>query len=212
MYMPKIIIYRCGGHARSIVDVIKDKKEWKEKFDIILVDSAARENEKILECAVIKEYFMTLDDYFLVGLGDNWQRQTIFNNVLKENSGFKPLTVTADTARIGIGSSVGAGSCIMQKAYVGPSATIGSNVIINTAAVVEHEVHIGNHTHIAPNATVCGRSRIGERVLVGAGSVVIDNITICSDTVIGAGSVVNKNITESGVYAGTPVRKIRDVI
>jgi acetyltransferase-like isoleucine patch superfamily enzyme len=36
-------------------------------------------------------------------------------------------------------------------------------------------------------------------------------VTITDHVVIGAGSVVTKDITESGIYAGNPARKIRNI-
>ncbi len=54
------------------------------------------------------------------------------------------------------------------------------------------ETHIGNHVSIGSNATILP-------------------IDICDNVVIGAGAVVTKNITESGIYAGNPARKIKDL-
>lgn len=54
------------------------------------------------------------------------------------------------------------------------------------------ETHIGNHVSIGSNATILP-------------------VEICDNVVIGAGAVVTKNITESGVYAGNPAKKIKDI-
>ncbi len=51
---------------------------------------------------------------------------------------------------------------------------------------------IGNHVYIGSNATILP-------------------VTVCDDVVIGAGSVVTKDIKESGVYAGNPARKLRNL-
>ena len=67
---------------------------------------------------------------------------------------------------------------------------------------------IGEFSHISVNATVCGRCTIGNNVFLGAGAVVKDKIAICDDVVIGANALVIKDITASGVYVGSPARKI----
>jgi acetyltransferase-like isoleucine patch superfamily enzyme len=53
-------------------------------------------------------------------------------------------------------------------------------------------------------------TRLGDRVSIGTNATVLP-VSICNDVVVGAGSVVTKDITESGIYAGNPARKIRDI-
>lgn len=53
---------------------------------------------------------------------------------------------------------------------------------------------------------------LGDNVVIGTNSVVIGPVRICDNVIIGAISLVNKDITEPGVYVGTPVRKISDVV
>lgn len=50
---------------------------------------------------------------------------------------------------------------------------------------------------------------IGENVWIGANSVITSGVKICDFVVVAANSVVTKNITESGVYAGVPVKLIK---
>lgn len=52
---------------------------------------------------------------------------------------------------------------------------------------------------------------IGNNVELSTNSVVLGHIHIADNVLIGANSLVNKDITESGVYVGSPVRKIRDI-
>ncbi len=51
---------------------------------------------------------------------------------------------------------------------------------------------------------------IGNNVAIGTNATILP-VSICDNVVIGAGSVVTKNIEESGIYAGNPVRKIRNL-
>ncbi|SFF46119.1 acyltransferase [Thermoflexibacter ruber] len=54
------------------------------------------------------------------------------------------------------------------------------------------------------------RTNIGNHVYIGSNATILP-VSICDNVVIGAGSVVTKDITESGVYAGNPARKIRNL-
>ena len=53
-------------------------------------------------------------------------------------------------------------------------------------------------------------TRIGNRVSIGSNATLLP-VSICDDVVIGAGAVVTRDIRESGVYAGNPARRIRDL-
>ena len=54
------------------------------------------------------------------------------------------------------------------------------------------------------------RTIIADNVSIGSNATILP-VNICAKVVIGAGSVVTKNIVESGVYAGNPARKLRDI-
>lgn len=51
---------------------------------------------------------------------------------------------------------------------------------------------------------------LGKHVIVGSMSVILPGVTIPIGCSIGAGSLCNKSLVEWGIYAGTPVRRIKD--
>jgi galactoside O-acetyltransferase len=51
---------------------------------------------------------------------------------------------------------------------------------------------------------------LGRHVIVGCGSVVLPGVTIPVGCSIGAMSLCNKDLVEWGIYAGTPVKRIKD--
>ncbi|NDO50851.1 acetyltransferase [Lachnospiraceae bacterium MD335] len=201
----RILIFGCGGHARSVVNVINEVCGLK---NVMLVDENAKKEEIILGCRTECKYDLREKDAFIVAIGDNGKRKRVYQELRKKNKGYC-ITVISSHANIGMEVEVGRGTFIAQNVYVGPQAEVGENTIINTGSVIEHETVIGNHTHIAPNTTVCGRVRIGNNVFCGAASTVIDNVRICDNVVIGAGAVVTDDIVESGIYIGVPAKRIR---
>jgi acetyltransferase-like isoleucine patch superfamily enzyme len=54
------------------------------------------------------------------------------------------------------------------------------------------------------------KTKIGNNVSIGTNSTILP-VEICDNVVIGAGSVVTKNITQSGIYAGNPAKKIKNL-
>ena len=199
----KIIVYGCGGHARSLINTIL-KNGY--QGSLILVDKNALDDEEILGCKVRKAYELKEQDVYIVGIGDNLQRKSFFLELQKKSD--EALTLIASGAEVGIEAKIGAGTFVAAKAYIGPCCKIGDNTIINTGSIIEHETVIGEHTHIAVNATISGRCKIGNNVFCGAGSTVIDKISICDNVTVGAGSVVISDICEPGVYVGVPARKM----
>ena len=203
--MDKLVLFGCGGHARSIVNTILSDDKY---IEVLLVDENAKKNEIILGCKVQKDYQLDIEDSYLVAIGNNKKRKEIYERLQEEKNG-KNISVISKNASIGLEVTIGSGTFVAPNAYIGPQACIGNNTILNTSSVIEHEVTIGNHTHIAPNVTVCGRTKIGNEVFCGAGSTIIDDVYICDNVIIGAGAVVKENIEEAGIYAGVPARKIK---
>ena len=197
----KIVIWGCGGHSRSVADVILFNEP---AAILVFIDDFARRDEEIFGFPVVKNFPAEPYHCFLA-IGDNARRKKRFDLVGRSNL----ISVVSDNAYIGRNCKIDIGCFVAHSCHIGPEAIIGKNTILNTASVVEHEAVIGQHCHIGPNATVSGRTKIGDLVFVGVGATVIDNVNICSNTVIGAGATVTKDIIVPGVYIGTPARRSR---
>ncbi len=200
-----MVLFGCGGHARSVINTIR--RSYGEQVRILLVDENAAQNEEILGCRAVASYELTADDRYLIAIGDNAKRRSKYEQLLARYGGQCICVLSADS-HIGLAARIGKGTYIASGAEIGPQAVIGDNTIINTGSVIEHETVVGDHVHVAPGTVICGRCKIGNGVFCGAGSVVIDKINICDNVVIGAGAVVTGDIAESGTYVGVPARKI----
>lgn len=131
----------------------------------------------------------------------------IHEKVIKANGRF--ATIIASTAYVSKYATIEKEVVIMHNAFVNAGAVIGFGSIINNFADIEHDVRIGQHCHISTGVMINGESVIGENIFIGSQSVVANNITICPNCIIGAGSVVRHDITESGIYAGNPIKRIK---
>lgn len=192
----RYILLGCGGHARSIADVILNAFPSAKLF---FLDENAREEESVMGFPVSR----TMPEEggkLVLAVGDNVSRR-------HQAFGKDVCTIVAKTATVSPFALLGKGCFVAHGAHIGPEAVIGCGTIINTNSIVEHEVNIGEFCHIAPNCVICGRCNIGNNTFIGAGAIIKDKISICSDTIIGAGAVIIKNITEPGIYIGCPARK-----
>lgn len=204
-------ILGCGGHARSIADIILNNDI---NADFIFLDDNAKAEEcifekryKVLKLASNTEYLKKAEKIFL-GIGENLARKEIVES-LSHDLKYKIAYLIDKTAHVGFMSEIGKGTFVASFAHIGPETKIGDGSIINTNAVVEHECWVGDYCHISVNSTICGRCHIGNNVFLGAGAVIKDYISICDNVTIGSGSVVIKDIREPGIYVGNPARKIK---
>lgn len=200
--MDEVRIIGCGGHARSVADVLLDSASVTR---VIFVDKNAKSGEQIFGMPVRVCIEPEFSGFVVMALGNNQLRHASFLELSKNRF----LSVISRRAYLGRECEVGKAVFIAHGAHVGPLATIGHNTIINTSAVIDHESSVGISSHVGPHATVAGRSRVGDRVFLGVGSTVIDGISICSDVVIGANSTVVESIAVPGTYVGSPAKKVR---
>ncbi len=197
-------LFGCGGHGRSIAEIILSNDPAAK---ITFVDRNARAGETVLGFPVVPAAEFPGEYRALVTIGDNLQRKKVFEVLSHDH--MDPLI--SMRAYVGHLSKIGKGTTVGYGVYIGPEAVVGENTILNTGCIVEHEVRVGSHNHIAPNVTICGRTSIGDLVMIGAGATVIDGIKIASSVIVGAGATVVSDITESGIYVGTPARRIAPV-
>lgn len=194
----KYIIFGCGGHARSIADVIlcNDKDT-----DIIFLDENAKKDENILGFPVVNTYNIK-DEKVIVGIGNNLKRKELskkyYNNL---------VNVVSKNAYIGKEVKMGRGIFIAHNAHVGILSEINDFAIVNTCASIDHECILKEGSFVAPNATLCGKVKVGKSSFIGANATIIDGIEIADNVTIGAGSVVIKDIIKSGTYIGIPAKQ-----
>ena len=198
--MKNLIVYGCGGHARSVAEVALANG----KTRLVFVDSRAKANETIFGFPVVTS-FQDENAGIIIAIGDNEKRASLFGRFLPQQC----ESIVAHDAYFGRDVVIGRGSFVGHGAYLGPGVTADVNSILNTRCVIEHESRVGAHCHIAINATVAGRCQIGDFVTLGAGVTVIDNISICSNVFVGAGATVTRNLDTAGLYVGVPARKIK---
>ncbi len=212
MNKQKIILVGGGGHCKACIDVI----ETENKFEIFgVLDIPDKLNNSILKYKVvgndndIKKYAKQGYSFLItIGhLGNPQLRRKLFK-IIKSNNGNLPIIISP-LAHVSKYAKIEDGTIIMHQAIVNTGAKIDENCIINNKALIEHDTIIENNTHISTGTIINGDCKVGKNSFIGSNTVINHSINITSDTIIGAGSVVTKDITESGVYVGSPARKIK---
>jgi acetyltransferase-like isoleucine patch superfamily enzyme len=123
------------------------------------------------------------------------------------------------------GCSIGDNSFIGPFVEIQKGASIGDRTRIQSHCFICDLVTIGNDTFIGHGVMfindwfetgrpafgrpdLWSETLVGNNVSIGSNATILP-VTICDDVVIGAGSVVTRDIVESGVYLGSPAKKVR---
>ena len=206
------IIIGTGGHAKSIISLIKRNNDFNIE-GLIDLSKDFDKKETILGFPILGN-LKKLDElmsnkilsYFLA-IGDNKIRKDIFNFLKKK--GLNMPNLIDKNSHLDSTCKIGIANIIFYNSYIGPLVKIGNNNILNTSCIIEHDSSVANNCHLAPKSIICGKSYLGDSCFIGANATVINNIKICSNVTIGAGSTVIKSIeNEYSKFVGSPARQI----
>ena len=199
--MEKIVIVGCGGHAKTIVDMIEAHGQYEIAGFVDTLPDAAYDYRgyKIIatDANAGKLYDAGIRNAVIgVGMmGNSVVREKIYAAYKK--IGFSFPTIIDPSAVLAADVEIGEGTVVGKLAVINSAATIGCMAIINTAAIIEHDCMIGNHSHVSVGAVLCGNAKVGRGTFVGANSTVIQGIEIGNHVVIGAGSTVINNVMDN---------------
>lgn len=199
--MEKIIIIGCGGHAKSVVDII----EREGRYEIagfsnrVLNEKFRYRNYKIITTDdKLKSFFQKGIRYAALGigfLGEGNLRKRIYSDL--KDIGFQFPVIQDPSAIVATDAKVLEGTIIGKNVVINSEAYIGKNVILNTGAIIEHECKIGDFSHVSIGSLVCGNVVIGNNSFVGAGSTVIQGCNLGNNVIIGAGSTVLGDVSDN---------------
>lgn len=126
----------------------------------------------------------------------------LYECILEDDVFIGPFVEIQSQAKIGKGSRIQSHSFICSLVTIGEECFIGHGVMfIND---------LFSQGHPSGSQEEWKSTSIGHRVSIGSNATILP-VNICDDVVIGAGSVVTSDIRQSGIYAGNPARKLRDL-
>ena len=191
--MKPLLLMGCGGHARSLIELIESTEEWQIHGLVGLPEQVGR---RVLGYTVIG-----CDDD-LSGLREECPAAVLAIGQLPDSSlrvhlakqleklGFKFPVVISSHAVVSRHAQLGSGTTIGHGAIVNAGAVIGNHCIINSNALVEHDVQIGHHCHVSTGVLVNGGVQIGYGSFIGSGAIIREGLILPPLTVIAAGKRV----------------------
>lgn len=202
-----IAIIGYSGHAYVMIEALKSMgREVKYYVDLLEADSNPY-GLKYLGSENSSDNDQWILDYnYVIGVGDNKIRHSIWENISKK--GAKLKNVIDQNADISSTAKTGMGVFISKNVSVNSLSEIEDLAIINTGAVVEHECRVGKAAHVAPGAIMLGNCELGSFSFLGAGAVLREGVKVGSNSIIGAGAIVLHDVGDNETWVGNPARKI----
>lgn len=190
MTKSSIIVIGSGGHAESIIDVLRTNGNYKL---VGLIGKPDDFNKEILGYKVIGsdkdlEKIRNNVSNAVVAIGQIKSvklRKNIFKLLKKYN--YHTPKIISKYSYISDYCSIGDGTCIGHNVVVNASVKIGINCILNSKCLIEHGSVIGDFCHISTGVLVNGDVNIGEESFIGSGTIIREGINIPKNTVISAG-------------------------
>lgn len=105
--------------------------------------------------------------------------------------------------------TLGVGNFICAGVIITTNVKIGNHVHLNLQTTVGHDSVLGDFVTTAPSVNISGNVTVGKGVYLGTKSCIREKISICDNVVLGMNAGVVSDIQESGVYVGTPAKKIK---
>ena len=202
-----LAILCAGGHAKSIYDIVKNKKIYFFDDQIKKIFTVNNRKFKVMgNIESIKNYKKKITKV-VVAIGDNEIRKKHYI-FLKKNE-FEFTILIHPTSYCSIGVKIGEGSVVMQGSFINTDTIIGNNCIINSNASIDHDCLIKDHTHICPGVVIAGNVKIGKNCWIGLGAKIIENCVIGDNVFVAAGALVTKNIKSNSFVKGIPAKYAR---
>jgi len=203
-----MLVVGAKGYAKEVLELIKENDLLE---NLVFYDDVNSDiGDKVFDTFPIlksyedaKEYFMNIDNRFIIGIGNPIYRKMIYEKFV--TIGGIPQSIIAKSAIIGsFDNQIDEATNIMQKVVITNSVSIGKGIIINQLSSIGHDVVISDFVEICPNVSISGNCFIGENTFIGTSSTILPKIKIGKNVIVAAGSVVTKDVPDNCMVAGIP--------
>lgn len=202
-----ILILGAGGHARVLIDLLREG--YRDRVIVGTLDDDPAAERDLLgvpllgtsrELARLRQEGV---EEAVLGVGavtNNSVRAKLYK-MLRQH-GFYVPTLIHPRAIVEPSARFGQGCQIFPGGIVSSNAHLSENVIVNSGAVVSHDCVLGAHSHVTPGAILAGGVTVGETSVIGMGATIYLNIRIGANVVIGNGVHVFRDVPDGSVMLG----------
>lgn len=198
-----LIIYGGGGHAKSLIDLIRLDGQYRIHG---ILDDGIPAGTRILDIPVLgggdllpalRRQGLSKAVNAVGGIGSITPRLAVYEKLAA--AGFECATVVHPRAFIEPSAHISAGCQVFYNAYIGSEVKVGFGSIINTAAIISHDCQLGEYVNVSPGAILAGAVKVGERALIGMGATINLGVTIGAGARVGNSAVVKADVPENSI-------------
>ena len=191
--MKPLLMLGCGGHARSLIDLVETEGQWRIQGLLGLPEQVGTSvmGYPVIGTDADLSSLRTTCPAAVLAIGqlpDATTRQRLA--ALLEQLGFHCPVVISPHAVVSHHAKLGAGTVVGHGAIVNARAVVGSHCTLNTRALIEHDAWLGDHCHVSTGALVNGGVQLGSGCFIGSGAMLREGLQLPSGTVISAGKRV----------------------
>lgn len=191
--MRSLLLIGCGGHARSLIDVIEADGQWRLHGLIGLPEQVGSTvlGYPVLGTDADLQALHQESPAALLAVGqlpDAAPRRRLAD--LLDRFGFTSPVLVSPHAVVSRHAQLGAGTVVGHGVIVNAGASVGAHCILNSRALIEHDVQLGDHCHVSTGALLNGGVCVGSGSFIGSGAMLREGLQLPEGTVISAGKRV----------------------
>ena len=191
--MKSVLLIGCGGHARSLIELIESAAEWRIHGLVGLPEKVGSSllGYPVLGCDADLPALRAECPAAVLAIGqvpDPAPRKRVAAEL--ELLEFQLPVLISPHAVVSRHAQLGPGTTVGHGVIVNAGAVVGAHCILNSRALIEHDAHIGDHCHISTGVLVNGGVRLGSGSFIGSGTMLREGLELPSHTVIAAGKRV----------------------
>jgi sugar O-acyltransferase (sialic acid O-acetyltransferase NeuD family) len=203
-----ILIYGAGGHARMVIDLVRQGRQY--SIAGLVADPPPKEREiagvPVLgsggELEALQKRGQRLILNAVGALERPLLRVEIFHRLAELGFAF-PAAVHRH-ATVEPSAGIGAAVQVFSMAHIGAGARIGFGAIVNTGVIVSHDCVIEDYAHLTPGVVLAGTVRVGTGALIGMGVTVHMRVSIGAWARIGNAARIHADVPPHAIIpAGT---------
>ena len=188
-----VLLIGCGGHARSVVDVIEEEGKWSIFGFIGLPEQIG---DRVLGHQVIGDdgdlpRLIQHVRHAVIAIGqvpDTSIRRRIAQEI--DDIGYTSPVIVSPYAVVSRHAVLGEGTVVGHGAIINAGAVVGLHCTMNSRCLIEHDVSVDDHCHISTGALVNGGVKIGPDSFIGSGAIIREGLKLPDKSIISAGKRV----------------------
>ncbi len=213
--MKQLLLFPFNGNAREAASIIEESNAFGDEWELLgfIDDAPEHVGKKFGGYPVLggREKLRHYAEAYILavpGRPENFcARAALIQSLQIPPARF--ATVIHPSVAIGIETTVGYNTLIMNNCVLTANVTVGNHVVILPNTVVAHDSCLGDYSLVGSNVSISGGVTVAENCYIGSGSKLIQEIRIGEQTLVGLGSVVVNNLPPKAVFAGNPARRIK---